>query len=152
MSSLESTLPLKFKVYHSVRKEMYNVVQVHDGIPSIICKEVGGREVVEMLDPGHAQLLKIVQAVGISDQNRVPVYDGDILLSDHCFYPDSPGVVVFDSGCFYVVYIEKDADDEDGRVFFLSDYNKKTRGRFSVDDNILTAEFEGDGDETDPDT
>lgn len=152
LHSLDSTLPLKFKAYHAVRKEMYDVIQVHEGFPAIISKKVNGRDVVEMLDPGHAQHLKIIQAVGILDQNRTPVYDGDILFSECCFNPGSPGVVVFDSGAFYVVYVEKEEDAETGRVFFLSDYNMKTKGRFSCEDNILTAEFEVTGDETDPDT
>lgn len=150
---IQSTLPLRFMVYHFVRKEFYKVIQIHDGFPVIVSKEVNGNEVQEFLDVGHAKHIQVVQAVGLTDKNGIHVYDGDIILSDVGEIPGRPAIVAFDQGIFYAVCMQE--GDKDATMITLEDYHAACGGEFWVEDHILNAsdrEDEEVRDERDPDS
>lgn len=46
--------------------------------------------------------LKLMQFSGILDKNQKPIYEGDIVNDEDC----GNGIVVFQSGCFFMMYGE----------------------------------------------
>ncbi len=124
---MKTTLPLKFRVWHSLREKMFDVVQIHDGIPAIVshASDVGERTVTQIMTKADSQYLVVVQATGYKAAGNRDIYEGDILTADDGPLKDRMGVVEFFDGSFIVIYTDPDeAGDEGGMLSEIAEAGK----------------------------
>lgn len=129
---MKTTLPLKFRCWHSAKEKMFDVVQIHDGIPAIVSviSEVGGRRVNYMMTQADEPYLTVVQATGYRDADGVDVYDGDVITADGGPLKDRIGVVEFFDGSLVVIYTDPAEEGEEGGMLseVLEEGNIKVLG------------------------
>jgi YopX protein len=114
---MHSTLPMKFKAWHRLRECMYDVLQIDNGSPSIVCREAedgSGKKVNEMISSDDCKNLVLLQASGYKDHAGNDIYDYDLIVTTE----ENPryGVVLFTDGSFNVMYVYEFEPDESHEI------------------------------------
>lgn len=98
---MKTSYPLLWRAWHPVRKCLYDVIQIHNGLPVILCKVMEDSPLSPamrdqiMMSPQEAQFLRILQATPFTDVTSRPIYEYDILACQD----RQQGLVMFMHGC-----------------------------------------------------
>ena len=92
----------KYRAWHEVDEQMYDVIEMTNGNPTIISGVFGQN----LLTPEQRKLLDIMQAAGRVDLSGQDIFEGDILENDE----GALALVSWVSTSDYVGYILKSAN------------------------------------------
>lgn len=113
---MKTTLPLKFKCWHRLKEKLFEVIQIHDGLPAIVSlpSEVGARTVTYVMTKADEPYLTVVQATGYKDTDSKDIFEGDIITADAGPLKDRIGVIEFFDGSLVVIFTDPAEEGEEG--------------------------------------
>lgn len=113
---MKTTLPLKFKCWHRLKEKLFEVIQIHDGLPVIVSlpSEVGARTVTYVMTKADEPYLTVVQATGYKDTDSKDIFEGDIITADAGPLKDRIGVIEFFDGSLVVIFTDPAEEGEEG--------------------------------------
>ena len=122
---MKTTLPLKFRCWHTVHKQMYNVVEIHNSMPTIISQPSVIKNSPMMIMVGEQELeyLIVMVASPYQDKDGNWIYEGDFVAPTDGPQTDNAGEVLFENGCFFVLLDSEDGESEEVPLFILAQYN-----------------------------
>jgi hypothetical protein len=68
----------KYRAWHEVNEEMFDVIEMSNGNPTIISGTFGS----QILTPEQTKILDVMQATGRVDLSGQEIFEGDILEND----------------------------------------------------------------------
>lgn len=129
---MKTTLPLKFRCWHALKEKLFEVIQIHDGIPAIVSvtSEVGDRRVTYVMTRADEPYLTVVQATGYKDVDGRDVFEGDIITADEGPLKERIGVIEFFDGSMVVIFTDPAEEGEEGGLLseVLEEGNIKVLG------------------------
>ena len=112
---MKTTLPLRFKCWHRLQGKVFDVIQIHDGVPSIAStpSNDGSRRVTHVFTVADEPHLVVVQATGYRDVDNKNIFEGDMLVIEEGEFKDRLGVVEMYDGLLVVTLSASEDSEED---------------------------------------